>query len=101
MFIANLCAYAKTALPDDDDAEIADAPDGIRRALELVGVVPKEKLATVDVMSKLKAAGVDHVYPVVMWPDTDATRQLATWVKNKKKHHGSKAYVYVNFKRNR
>lgn len=34
-----------------------------------------------------------------MWPDTTATRQVATWAKNARKHFGPNAYVFVDFKR--
>ena len=100
MFIANLCAYAKTALPDDDDVEIVDAPDrNLQHVLQLAGIGTKEKAPTVNVQEKLDKAGLGDVYPVDMWPDMSATRQLATWVRNAKKHFGKNAYVFVDFKR--
>jgi len=67
--------------------------------LELAGVAHKEKLVAVDVKAKLIEAGLYTIIPIGMWPDTNATRELATWVKNARKHFGPKAFVYADLKR--
>ena len=58
VFIANLCDYARNLNGEDDYMVVDDTSDGLRKALELVGATPKEKLVTVDVMSKLKVFSI-------------------------------------------
>ena len=100
VFIKNMAAYARNALPEEEAAgDDEDGANNFRKVLELAGVASKEKLVTVDVKAKLAAVGLDKILPIGMWPDTTATRQLATWAKNARKHFGKNAYVYVDFKR--
>ena len=86
---------------DDDEVECDyDDEAGFRKALMLAsGGAAKEKTVKVDVMAKLKASGLEDVFPVEMWPDTNATRLLGTWVRGAKKYHGENAYVFADLKR--
>jgi len=105
VFITKLKTIAKNMLAASnghDENEDSEATDQglLLKAISLVakdGV--KEEAPNVDVMTVLEKNGLSNMFPVEVWPETDSTRQLALWVKNKRKHDGENAFVYADLKR--
>ena len=54
---------------------------------------------SVDMAAELQKVHLKEHFPVKIWPNTLAVRQLATWAKTAKKYHGEKAYVFIDLKR--
>jgi len=103
VFIASLQSAAAALHKDEDESNdassAAESQQNFLKAIALVSGGKKEEAPTVDVLAKLEAAGLSGVFPVEVWPESETTRQLAAWVKNKKKHDGENAYVFTNFRR--
>ena len=67
----------------------------------IAGEKPKQKeLEHVDIGAHLKTHGLASHLPVEVWPPTAAVRELATWIKSRKRcGHPDTTFVYVNLKK--
>ena len=57
------------------------------------------KLEPFDVGAKLTELGLDGHFPVEVWPPSAAVREIATWLKARKRLGNSKGYVYHDLKK--
>ena len=55
-----------------------------------------QKLEAVDLGAELPKLGLDTHFPREVWPPTSAVREMATWLRSRKRCGDKKIYVYVD-----
>lgn len=65
--------------------------------MQLIGQQrPRKELVQVDISAGLRKAGILQAFPSEVWPPTNAVREVATWISNRRKCNTTLMYTFVN-----